>query len=259
MENFGTNRRGFWKLTRYFVKNSCSTSVPPLCTVTDNNEMLLHSTVKDKTECLTDYFTPISTVCDDNAELSNFHRLTENSFNYFGIAENEVKDIIDCLNVNKASGPGLINHKMLKHASKSITKPLTIIFNQSLREKTFPDPWKRNMVVPIFKKSDRCYPSNYRPVSLGSPLGKIMERIVVKNLYNHLYTNNLLYKYQSGFIPGHSTTFQLVDIYHHIYQAYDNKQYACMVFCDISKAFDRVWHKGLIFKLKTKWDRRRIS
>ena len=92
MENFDTNRRGFWKLTWYFVKNSYSTSVPPLCTVTDNNKTLLHSTVKDKAECLNDYFTSIPTVCDDNAELSNFHRLTENSFNYFGIAENEVKD-----------------------------------------------------------------------------------------------------------------------------------------------------------------------
>ena len=77
-----------------------------------------------------------------------------------------------------------------------------------------------------------------------------MERVVFKSLYNHLHSNNLLYKYQSGFVPGHSTTFQLIDIYHHICQSFDTKQYSCMVFCDISKAFDRVWHKGLLFKLK---------
>ena len=69
-------------------------------------------------------------------------------------------------------------------------------------------------------------------------------------MYNYLQDNNLLYKYQSGFIPGHSTTFQLLDIYYHICQTFENKQYSCMVFCDISKGFDRVWHKGLIFKLK---------
>ena len=74
----------------------------------------------------------------------------------------------------------LLTTKCLNMSQKSISKPLTIIFNQSLREKTFPDPWKRNMVVPIFKKSDHGDPSNYRPISLGSPLGKIMERIVVK-------------------------------------------------------------------------------
>ena len=60
----------------------------------------------------------------------------------------------------------------------------------------------------------------------------------------------MIYKYQSGFLPSHSTTFQLIDIYHHICQAIDSNQYSCMVFCDVSKAFDRVWHKGLIFKLR---------
>ena len=102
----------------------------------------------------------------------------------------------------------------------------------------------------MFKKGDKAEVSNYRPVSLSSPVGKVMERVVFKNLYNYLQTNNLLYMYQSGFIPGHSTAFQLIDIYHHICQSFDNKQHSCMVFCDISKAFDRVWHKGLIFKLK---------
>ena len=56
--------------------------------------------------------------------------------------------------------------------------------------------------------------------------------------------------YQSGFLPNHSTTFQLIDIYHHICQTFDNNQFSCMVFCDVSKAFDRVWHKEIIFKLK---------
>ena len=69
-------------------------------------------------------------------------------------------------------------------------------------------------------------------------------------MYNHLHSNNLLFKYQSGFRPGHSTTFQLIDIFHHICQSFDEKQYSCMIFCDISKAFDKVWHRGLLFKLR---------
>ena len=68
------------------------------------------------------------------------------------------------------------------------------------------------MVVHIFKKGERGDPSNYRPVLVCCPLGKVMERIFF--LFDHSYTNDLLYNYQSGFIPGHSTTFQLVDIYH---------------------------------------------
>ena len=77
-----------------------------------------------------------------------------------------------------------------------------------------------------------------------------MERVVFKYLYNFFQINNLIYPYQSGFLPGHSTVYQLIDIYHQICQSIDAKQHTCMVFCDISKAFDRVWHKGLIFKLR---------
>ena len=104
--------------------------------------------------------------------------------------------------------------------------------------------------IPIPKKGDKTLPSNYRPIALLSNISKIQERIAFKNLYNHLRDNNLPYKYQSGFLPHHSTVFQLIDIYHNICQSFDNHQFSFMVFCDISKAFDRVWHKGLIYKLK---------
>ena len=77
-----------------------------------------------------------------------------------------------------------------------------------------------------------------------------MERCVYKHLYNYLYSNHLLYEKQSGFLRGHSTVHQLIEIYHEIVSAFDAKQNLCMVFCDISKAFDRVWHRALIFKLR---------
>ena len=90
-------------------------------------------------------------------------------------------------------------------------------------------------------------------------------------------TTNLQSNNQSGFRPGHSITFQLIDIssterkksvtpikiykelltfcaevtiFHHICQSFDKKQYSCMIFCDIPKAFDKVWHEGLLFKLR---------
>ena len=59
-----------------------------------------------------------------------------------------------------------------------------------------------------------------------------------------------MYKYQSGFLSGHSTTYQLMYINHHICQAIDTSQFSCMVLCNVSKAFERVWHTGLIFKLR---------
>ena len=122
--------------------------------------------------------------------------------------------------------------------------------NRSFNEGIFPEAWKIANVIPIFKKGDKSLPLNYRPVALLSCLGKLQERIVFKNLYNFLIDNNLLYKYQSGILPHHSTVFQLIDIYHNICQAFDNNLFSCIVFCDVSKAFDRVWHQGLLFKLR---------
>ena len=86
--------------------------------------------------------------------------------------------------------------------------------NWSLAECCFPKSWKVANVVPILKKGDKTSISNYKPVSLLSCCGKHFERIVFKHMYNVFLENNVLYKYQSGFLPNQSTAFQLVDIFH---------------------------------------------
>jgi sarcosine oxidase/L-pipecolate oxidase len=75
-----------------------------------------------------------------------------------------------------------------------------------------------------------------------------MERVVYKYIYNYIIEHSLLYSYQSGFLPGHSTIYQLL-VYHNICKNIDNRLSSNIIFCDISKAFDRVWHKALIKKL----------
>ena len=166
------------------------------------------------------------------------------------ISEQEVIDMLETLNIHKASGPDGISNTMLKYVAKSIAKPLTSLYNRLLKHNHFPDIYKYSHVIPLFKKGERYLPSNYRPVALLSNVGKCMERMIFKRIYNFLSANNLLYKYQSGFVPGHSTTHQLIVIYHHVCQAFDNNQFSCMVSLDISKAFDRVWHVGLLHKLE---------
>mgnify|MGYP000273005601 FL=1 len=74
-----------------------------------------------------------------------------------------------------------------------------------------------------------------------------MERCVYKHISNHLHFNNLVHPKQSGFSKGHSTIHQLLDIYHDSVSTIDSRQNLCMIFCDISKAFDRVC---LLFKLR---------
>ena len=152
----------------------------------------------------------------------------------------KVASLIELLNPNKATGPDGISNKMLKAVSKEIAVPLSILFNRSFREGKFGEIYKYSNAIPLPKKGDNSDPSTFRPVSLLSNVGKVQERIAFKHIFNFLLENDLLYKYQSGFLPNHSTTFQLIDIYHHICQTFDNNQYSCMVFLDVSKAFDRV-------------------
>ena len=104
--------------------------------------------------------------------------------------------------------------------------------------------------MPIFKKVDKSDVSNYRPVSLISCVSKTFERVIHKHLYNYLISNSLLYKYQSCFIPGHSTVHRFIELIHRTCLALKNYETCCHIFYDISKAFDRVWHKGLLHKLK---------
>ena len=100
------------------------------------------------------------------------------------------------------------------------------------------------------KKGEKSDVSNYRQISLISCVGKSFERIEYKHNYNHITANSLLYKYLSGFLPGHSTVHPLIELIHHKCLVLEKYETFSHVFCDISKAFDRVWHRGLVHKLK---------
>ena len=94
---------------------------------------------------------------------------------------------------------------------------------------------------------------NYIPISLLPIFGKIFERVLFKDLFNYFHKNELCTKCQSGFLPGDSCISQLLSIVHDINSSFncDTTQDARGIFLDISKAFDKVWHEGLLSKLKT--------
>ena len=111
--------------------------------------------------------------------------------------------------------------------------------------------WRHKQgVVPVHKKCDKQILKNYRPVSLLPIWGKVFERLIYNSLFEYFIQNNLISPYQSGFKPGDSCTNQLISITHEIYQSFDDGFEVRGVFLDISKAFDKVWHDGLIYKLK---------
>ena len=114
-----------------------------------------------------------------------------------------------------------------------------------------PSKWKQANVTPILKKDDPSEVSNCRPISLLSTVGKVLEKIVHKRIFNFFQENHVITTLQSGFVPGDSTVNQLTDLYNTFCQALDEGKEVRAIFCDISKAFDRVWHKGLLYKLSS--------
>ena len=86
--------------------------------------------------------------------------------------------------------------------------------------------------------------SNYQPISSLNTESKVLERLVFKYLFNHFQNNNLLSSLQPGFMPGDSTVNQLAFLYNIFCQALDSGKEVRAVFCDISKAFDHIWHSG---------------
>ena len=168
------------------------------------------------------------------------------------IKESDILNILKSIDANKAHGHDDISIRMLNLSQKSILKPLKLIFKNCLRTRLFPDQWEKANVVPIHKKGDKQLIENYRPVSLLPICGKVFERLIFNSLFNYFIENNLLSPHQSGFIPGDSCVQQLISITHEIYNTFDcNPSLEVRgVLLDISKAFDKVWHDGLIYKLK---------
>ena len=138
----------------------------------------------------------------------------------------------------------------MKETAESISEPLTNLFKKSLETSRVPDIWKIANVSSIHKKDDKSSIENYWPISLISSVGKIFEKVIYKHVHYHLLDNEVITTFQSGFTRGDSTVNQLVDIYNTLcLKALDDGKEVHAVFCDISKAFDRVWHRGLIAKL----------
>jgi hypothetical protein len=157
----------------------------------------------------------------------------------------EVLDMISTLDANKAVGPDIISNKEFITVTVQISKPLCMLFNKSLHHNIFPTDWKLANAIPLFTTGNKSCPSNYRPVPLLSCVSKLLDKIVFKHIFNHAKGNTLLCKFQSGCLPGCSTTHQLVELYHRILLALDRKQ-----FTRISKAFDTVLIKVILLKLE---------
>ena len=165
------------------------------------------------------------------------------------ITQDGVEKLLKGLNPNKASGPDEISPKLLKELHHEIAPMLTCIFKSSICSGIVPEDWRSAMVAPIYKKGPKCKPSNYRPISLTCIASKLIEHIIVSNIMNHFDENNLLSPFQHGFRSKHSCESQLIGFTQEIFDNLENGKQTDLIVMDFSKAFDKVDHNLLSYKL----------
>ena len=215
--------------------NKCrAPKIPPLLA---NNLFILNC--KEKAKHCNDFFSQQCKPIVDSSVLPILYFFTEKIIDHITVKNDEIISLVRKIIPSKATGSDGISGQMLLLCDDSAILPLKIIFSNILSTSIYPDLWKIANVTPIFKKGDKQLIKNYRPISLLPICG-------------YLTANRLITKNQSGFRPGDSTTNQLLYLVDEIHQGFDSAE--CFevraVFLDISKAFDKVWHDGLIFKLK---------
>ena len=159
---------------------------------------------------------------------------------------------------NKAHGCDEISIHMLKLCATWISKPLHILFDNSIMNECFPNEWKKANTIPVHK-GDKQIIKNYPPVSLLSICSKIFGKILFNSLFKYLEDNKLLNCNQSGF-PAR-TVWKVSKWFMSASASLNNTQnlqiiwhksltWSKMCVLDISKAFDRVWNDDLLYKLK---------
>jgi len=238
------SNRGYKNLWSYVKCKKCDqVSIPPLevngLTVTDSQE---------KANAINKQFVSIYTK-EDASVPSDLGTSPYDSVAIEDISVEGVAKLLTDLQSHKAHGPDNIPARLLKETAFNMAPLLTLIYKASLHQQHLPSDWKTAHVTPIFKKGSRKCPANYRPISLTSIPCKIFEHIIYSTIYKHLENNSILCDAQHGFRKHRSCETQLIITIHDIASRLNAGEQIDVLFLDFSKAFDKVPHDRLIYKL----------
>ena len=234
----------YWSILKIFLNNKKIPCIPPIY---HNNNSI--TDFKEKAQIFNDFFAKQCTLVENPSKLpTNSFKKANNLLSTILFTKDDIAKTIKNLNPNKVHDFSCV--RMIKICGESIFKPLELIFKSCLKNGKFPIEWEKANVVPVHKGNNKQLIENYRPISLLPVCGKILERLISNKMFEFFTENELISQNQSGFKPGDSCISQLLCITHDIYQSLDDGLETRAVFLDISKAFDKVWHVRLLFKLK---------
>ena len=176
---------------------------------------------------------------------------TDSKLSSLDFSAKKVASVIASLDPSKATCPDGIPVIVLQKCSPELSPILSKLYKKCVSESCFPSCWKLASVIPAYKNSgERSDPRNYRPISLLSVISKVFECLISTPLVQNLDLHHLFSDSQYGFRAGRSTADVLTAISDRVYRVLNICGEARAVALDISKAFDKVWHVGLIHKLK---------
>lgn len=235
----------FWKFVNSKKKSDGYPSTMKYLDVTSNSPLVICNMFSS--------FFKLS-FCDDDFEPceSNFTHLnsfTQSSMSDVVITVEDVLNHLLCLDNDLSSGPDGIPAFILKNCCKSLARPLTFLFQNSLKQAVFPKIWKNSFIIPIHKKGTRGDISNYRPIAKLSCIPKLFEAIIFKSFY--FSCKPFLAIEQHGFMKKKSTVTNLLEFTSFTNKTIENGHQVDCIYTDFSKAFDKLSHSLILFKLSS--------
>ena len=255
LSNLSVKNNSLWKMTKSLTKK-VAWEIPPL---NDGDDIALSN--EEKAEALAKNYEKVHKLtekygdekcCDLTSDLADIiRRETTNPSEVTLTSPREIKSIIKSFKNKKAPGKdGIVNTVLKNLESKSLVQ-VTHIMNACLIKGYFPLAWKEAIILPIYKGGgkNKKDPTSYRPISLLPTLGKLLEKIILARIKSEGKVEELLNESQYGFRNSRSTVMQLTRVVFDIANNLNQNRSTGALFLDIEKAFDTVWHDGLIYKL----------
>ena len=255
LDSLSTRDNSLWDFLR-LINNKKRSHIPPLTDPSSNTVIHSNSGKASIFAKLTAHIHNPDISSIPPPHLRHVNKYVENYFSRaipprptaFTLAD--LTDTIASSNPKKAPGPDGITTKALQHLPESTIKYIYSIFLASYELGHFPSNWKtaHTIMIPKPGKPHRL-PTSYRPISLLNALSKIYETLLLQIMSKHIIHHNLIIPSQAGFTSHTSTIHQAVRLTNQIKEGFHLKKFTASVFLDIERAFDRVWHSGLIYKL----------